>query len=695
MIYGAISVLILYLTACKPSSSAENRSATADPVAAHINQYSQARAQSLFLRKDLERLAVAARQHANSEELPAAFLKNLRTQKYKYFALREPLMTIALLNSSAIVERPQGRELRLLLLEVSLALLAASDLVQNFHSVGHVLHHDPRLVAVWNDADLERNIPEGSWDSSLQTSADAHYRDLFAEALARLKKYRSELARHIKQGDKAFLALYPNGIDSALQAGEQSYALLRSAIEENLLGDERELRALVERSKTLRASWAATAPALRSAIARDGGLIRGHVHFQVHAAKRDYLKLREHLYHLAVKHASKLTRNDIPYQPEFRLRAVAISVLAALTLYENAKQLQEHVLKIPGVKSLLNQGDPALGIPPQFWDAIEREFVRTDFRALLEAGIRMLDRWHSHIRQRQPEDPSLNFFAKEISASAALSEVVGESPYSRMGRALRYHLRQTTATMLGVAGAGKAQVSKGFGNLVGTVEFRKGKLFGQSHWVEFVRARLKPGDILLEKTPFRLTDRLIPGHFGHVAIYVGTKDDLRQLGLLEHPWVAPHRAHIDAGKTIIEALRDGIQINTIERFLNIDDLAILRPKKDRISPADVTQAIALAFSHIGKKYDFRFDNNTWDTIVCSELAFQTYINVRWPIAKVFGSYTISPDDVAVAAGSEPSRPFDLITFIQDGALVHDQATGIVNEIRYIDLIGKRYAAARF
>ncbi len=208
-----------------------------------------------------------------------------------------------------------------------------------------------------------------------------------------------------------------------------------------------------------------------------------------------------------------------------------------------------------------------------------------------------------------------------------------------------------------------------------------------------MKERLQPGDLLLEKTPFRITDRFIPGHFGHVALYVGTESQLRDLKLLDHKWVSPYRKELGAGRVIVEALRDGTQINAIDRFLNIDDLAILRPKKDKIPQTEVAQAIVLAFSHIGKKYDFDFDNNTWDTVVCSELAFQTYINVRWPFAKMLSSYTISPDDVAIFAGSDPARPLELITFIHDGKVADDVATNTKNEGLYIRFLGKRYADA--
>ena len=272
----------------------------------------------------------------------------------------------------------------------------------------------------------------------------------------------------------------------------------------------------------------------------------------------------------------------------------------------------------------------------------------------------------------------------------AVGEIRGESAPRQIARVLRHYRRQVTAVGTGIPARGQAHLSMGFGNLVGLVEFRKGKLFGQPHWTQLVRSRLQPGDLLLEKTPFRLTDTFIPGHFGHVALYVGTEAELRDRGLLGHPYVAPHRSALAAGRTIVEALRDGTQINTLERFLNVDDLAILRPKPEGVPAADVTQAILLAFTHIGKKYDFAFDTNTWDTIVCSELAFQTYVRVPWNFAKVLNAYTISPDDVAAAGGADATRPFELVTFIHDGRVVHDRPGGIEHEETYRRLLGPRY-----
>ncbi|HQH27497.1 MAG TPA: Poxvirus G6, partial [Oligoflexia bacterium] len=68
-----------------------------------------------------------------------------------------------------------------------------------------------------------------------------------------------------------------------------------------------------------------------------------------------------------------------------------------------------------------------------------------------------------------------------------------------------------------------------------------------------------------------------------------------------------------------------------------------------------------------KDYDFNFDVNTTDKIVCSELIYVSYPSIAWPTEHVVGRFTISPDNVArLAAGGAPLR---LVRFYHDGELV--------------------------
>lgn len=186
------------------------------------------------------------------------------------------------------------------------------------------------------------------------------------------------------------------------------------------------------------------------------------------------------------------------------------------------------------------------------------------------------------------------------------------------------------------------------GNTVGLVETRKGYLTSLTSAERgAILARLQPLDVLLEKTPFRLTDKSIPGHYGHVAVWVGTEAELRALDVWEHPLVRPHQERIRAGAGIVEALRSGVEINTLEHFLNIDDLLAIRPPA---RTRDETKAGVLrAFAQIGKEYDFNFDVESDKRIVCSELAFVVFPEEPWQTTRVLGRASISPDQVAIKA----------------------------------------------
>ena len=225
--------------------------------------------------------------------------------------------------------------------------------------------------------------------------------------------------------------------------------------------------------------------------------------------------------------------------------------------------------------------------------------------------------------------------------------------------------------------------SKLFGNSVGLIEFRKGYLTKLSDSERAgIANQLEPLDVLLEKTPFRLTDKFIPGHWGHVAIWVGNEQQLTELGVWNDPAVVPYQDAVRNGHMIVEALRPGVEINTLEHFLNIDDIGALRHRN--LTMEQRREYVIRTFQQIGKAYDFNFDVETDKRIVCSELAYVVYHNVDWPTSKALGRYTISPDNVAVQAIG--GGPFDPVIIYHEGKRVPDQR---LNEILPL-LLEERY-----
>jgi hypothetical protein len=223
-------------------------------------------------------------------------------------------------------------------------------------------------------------------------------------------------------------------------------------------------------------------------------------------------------------------------------------------------------------------------------------------------------------------------------------------------------------------------LSELFGNAVGLYAERSGKLLELPDTEQrAIGDGLEPLDILLEKTPFRLTDRFIPGHWGHVGIWVGDENDiplLKRLGVWQalpaieatararFGYEGPSfRQQVRSGRGVIEALRDGVTQNTFRQFLNIDDLAVLRAVN--LTDAQKKSYLLSAFRQIGKEYDFNFDVETNQSIVCSELVYLVYDDFEWPVAEVAGRYTVSPDNIAALVIGEDA-PFRAVLLYHDG-----------------------------
>jgi len=285
-------------------------------------------------------------------------------------------------------------------------------------------------------------------------------------------------------------------------------------------------------------------------------------------------------------------------------------------------------------------------------------------------------------------------------------------------------------------------VSKVFGNSIGMIEKRKGVMLryvgGEDHqeinqWTKDLYKEMEPLDILLEKTPFRTTDRFIPGHWGHVAIWSGNKAQLIEMGLwskdqdgynfnaqsgemdaIDRSYKSavdtrnykgmPYKLAIETGHMIIEALRPGVQINSVHHFMNIDDFAVLRLKDDldylvgKVEAAELKKKMLLnAFDQIGKEYDFNFNVETAEKIVCSELAYVTYDDKTyfpWKTTETLNRQTISPDEVAIEAMStETSNLFKPVLLFHAGVrfpedrlqVVYDKLLDTENKNRYREI----------
>jgi hypothetical protein len=211
-------------------------------------------------------------------------------------------------------------------------------------------------------------------------------------------------------------------------------------------------------------------------------------------------------------------------------------------------------------------------------------------------------------------------------------------------------------------------LSKIFGNIVGSVNYQRLlKSVSKTELEYLVSEVLQPGDIIVEKTRGAITDNLIPGHYGHLALFIGSPEQIKAIELkdgsflIKHPVMQAHLTQLKEGKTLVEALRPGTWLNDLKNW-TVSDIAVLRPES---YPKEYLGHVLLeAIQYANTAYDFRFDVNTISTAVCSEIPFHSYKGLNFRVYQRAGRFTISPDDVAVLSGPPgqnlENRPLQLI-----------------------------------
>ncbi|VGO20715.1 YiiX/YebB-like N1pC/P60 family cysteine hydrolase [Pontiella sulfatireligans] len=149
------------------------------------------------------------------------------------------------------------------------------------------------------------------------------------------------------------------------------------------------------------------------------------------------------------------------------------------------------------------------------------------------------------------------------------------------------------------------------------------------------QSKLEPGDILIQRRNWHMTNIGIPGFWPHVALYVGTPEELdayfNELGFqpLEtikalYPEVSGMMEQNDLDGfpvRVIEAIRPGVVFQSLETSARCDYLGVIRTN---VTKAEKFKALMGAFSHYAKPYDLNFDFTTDNALVCSELVYKGY-----------------------------------------------------------------------
>lgn len=205
-------------------------------------------------------------------------------------------------------------------------------------------------------------------------------------------------------------------------------------------------------------------------------------------------------------------------------------------------------------------------------------------------------------------------------------------------------------------------------------------------------SKMAPGDIMLSRKNWYLSNVGLPGFWPHAILYIGAPDKFqayfddpevlayvksltgRDQTLPEYlasqysvAWLKYQTTSAEEPIRVIESIKHGVLLNTFEQAFG-DYMVALRP---RLSKTAKAQAMIEAFSHLGKPYDFYFDFATDHALVCTELVWRSYrpaqgkpgLNIA--LKEIAGRRTLPANEFArlfAAEHGQADRQLDFVTF---------------------------------
>jgi hypothetical protein len=183
----------------------------------------------------------------------------------------------------------------------------------------------------------------------------------------------------------------------------------------------------------------------------------------------------------------------------------------------------------------------------------------------------------------------------------------------------------------------------------------------------------------VSKTPGSLAAKLIPGYFGHAAIWLDNEVPLKSSRIINAISKKTGNLFKLREKGMIEALRNGVQLSNLVQYADGDIYVIMRLRS--LSMEQKHSIVENTIKHLHKKYNFNFDLETPEMINCTELVYLGYDFIDWKVRRLLGRYTLYPDDILLTALGDPQ--FEIVAMLKNGELTMHPSTD-----ELLALIGK-------
>ncbi|MCB9594261.1 MAG: hypothetical protein H6719_16125 [Sandaracinaceae bacterium] len=332
-------------------------------------------------------------------------------------------------------------------------------------------------------------------------------------------------------------------------------------------------------------------------------------------------------------------------RPRIHARCFLVAYASYVAAYRAAVLVTRWVGEDETLRTVLDEANPAHDLPADSYQALLRRTVHPESAVRLNAGRAYLKLHEDRVREER-------VFPRTKGYLGDIEDVIAETPHVFADNPLDYLERAAFDLWFPI----QKTVTKGLSAV---------HVPSRDHYVSVedlrgIASRLEPGDILLTRREWHLTNLGIPGFWTHASLYTGTLAEMdAYFGELEGPRPSEqlrerlpevHAAlgALDEGGNVmcvVEAVTKGVKVSALETAGSADSLAVLRP---RVSKADKLTAVLIGLGHVGKPYDYNFDLATDGAIFCSELVHEAYHpveGVHFEPEIVSGRLMLSPNAI--------------------------------------------------
>jgi hypothetical protein len=389
------------------------------------------------------------------------------------------------------------------------------------------------------------------------------------------------------------------------------------------------------------------------------GYITPSREIQLRHLQLSYWKARGALFELITEIRQDALRPDRATPQQF-----LIALAAAALLVDAARFLRETFHPVTVVRRKLDEPDPVHGIPPRMYDNVQKSLTSPYHAWHLWQATRYYDRH----RQQLAEVAVADGLTPLVEIIERLRERLRPSFWTYVQTRIRVRSRRA-ARHVGrdVLGRALYGVQEALGRGLAEVRVRPGHA---PSLPKEIRAQvvnlLRPGDVLVVRKDFAITNYFLPGHWPHAALFLGTPSKIAMSEIARHPHVEPRLVKLsavtpvtavlapDSANTwadgddhpcVLEAMKDGVRIRSVNSPFNSDSVVVVRPL---LEDAQVALALAQALMHEGKAYDFDFDFCASHRLVCTEVVYRAYegvAGVQFDLHRHAGRFALAAGDI--------------------------------------------------